>query len=340
MVRRPGTMTSGSCPRAGTVAVLAALALAAPAAAPAAAATAARAPAFALSSDGAAGPLRLHGTAGHVLRGAVRLRNLSRRPITVRLQPADIRTAANGNADYLTTRLSGAGRWLRLAATTVPLAPRETRRIAFTVRVPAGAHGASHYAGVVAVDTAELASAGARTATKAKSFSFQRINRQAVPLTVRLPGPLTRSLTLRSLRIAVAPAGAGLVLGLLPGGSRLIDDARVQLRVLRGSRTVFAHASTLGQLFPGSGLDFRIPWPGRPTQGSYRVVGVIRPTGAAAVQIDQTVDFSPATATRLDRETTPAAPPLPGMPVWVWVAFAAAGIVLVALSSLVWRLRR
>jgi hypothetical protein len=341
MASRPSMTTTVSPARAGALALLSALALAAPAAAPASAAAppAPKPAAFALSASGSAAALRLRGTAGRVLRGAVRVRNVSRRPITVRLQPADIRNASNGNADYVTTRLSGAGRWLRLATTNVRLAPHAIRRVAFTVRIPASSRGASHYAGIVAIDAADIAAAARRRTASAKTFSFSRIVRQALPLTIRLPGPLTRSLALRSVKIAVEPAGAGLVLGLRPGGSVLIASARVRLRVLRDSRTVLSHASTLGQLFPRAGLNFRVPWVGRPTKGSYRVVGVIRPKRAAAVRIDQMIEFTPAEATQLARKTPPAAA-LPGMPLWVWVVLGAGGALLHTLSVTVWKLRR
>ena len=207
---------SSSHPRAGALAVMVASALAASAAAPTSA-TAAASPtpaAFALTAVGASGAMLLHGTAGQVLHGAVRVRNVSRQTITVILQPADIKNAGNGNADYVTTALSHTGRWLHLAAATVRLAPHASRRIAFTVSIPAGTIGASHYAGIVAINAADLAPGGARKGAKGTSFTFYRINRQALPLTIRLPGPLTRSLALRFAKLIVAPVGASLHLGL------------------------------------------------------------------------------------------------------------------------------
>jgi hypothetical protein len=323
---------------AGAAATIAALALAASAAAPTPASAGAPAPsrpAFALTPVGTSGALLMRGRPGRVLHGAVLVRNLSGHRITIKLQRADIRGASNGNADYGTTGLSRTGRWLKLAATTVRLNPHASRKVAYTVRVPVTARGASHYAGIVGVDAAELA---VKT-RKRKSFSFNRVTRQALPLTVRLPGPLTRSLALRSLEIKVEPAGAGLVLGLLPGGTELIARAGVKLRVLRGSRAVVTHDSTLGQLFPGAGLNFRIPLVSQPTKGSYRVVGVIRPERAAPIYIDQTIGFSPAKAAELEREATPGAP-LPGLPLWVWLVLGGAGCLLVMLLLLVWKLRR
>lgn len=337
--------------RPGAVVLLAALALAASAAAPAPAAAAPAAPAapkaatFALTAAGEAGALQLRSAPGRAVRGAVLVRNVSAKPITLRLQPADIRNATNGNADYVTAGRSAAGRWVKLAATTVRLAPKATRKVAFTVRIPTGARGASHYAGIVALDAADLSAAARDRKRKGTNFTISRVTRQALPITLRLPGPLTRKLTLRSVRIVVEPAGAGLVLGLRPGGTVLTQSAPVKLRVSRGPRTILRHASTLGQLFPGDDLAFRIPWAGRQTQGAYRVRGVIRPKNAAPVYIDRSIAFTPAKVKELQRETPPAtqqvaATKQAGLPMWVWLALAAAAVLLLALSFAIWFLAR
>jgi hypothetical protein len=330
--------------RSGAMALLATLALAATAAAPASAAAlpSSKPPAFALSAGGGAFALQLRGIPLDVLSGSVGVRNMSGHPVTVMLQAADIRNSANGNADYATTGLSQAGRWLHLDAATVRLAAHATREVAFTVSIPAGTTGGSHYAGIVAIDAADLAPAAAQTGAKGAGFAFRRINRQAVPITIRMPGPLTRSVTLRSVKLIVQPVGASLTLGLLPGGTVLIEDATIKLRVLRGARTIFTYNSALGQLFPGSSLDYSVPWQhGRPTTGTYRVVGVFRPRDAAAVNIDTTVNFTGAAAATLKRVTPPVAgAPSTGLPIWVWIALGIAAALLIALLVTVYRLSR
>ena len=334
-------------PHTGAVVLLASLALAACAAAPASAAPAPAAPeaaTFALSAAGKTGALRLHSAPGRTVRGAIVVRNVSRRPVVLRLQPADVANATNGNADYVTARRSAAGRWVRLAATTVRLAPKASRKVPFSVHIPAGTRGASHYAGIVAFDAADVTAAARDKQRKGTSFTVSRITRQALPITLRLPGPLTRKLTLRSVKIKVDPAGAGLVLGLRPGGTILTQSAPVKLRVSRGERTILRHSSTLGQLFPGDNLDFRIPWSGRPTEGAYLVRGVIRPKGAAPVYINQSITYTVAKVKELKRETPPVAQVAQtkdaALPMWVWLALAGAGALLLTLSLAVWRLAR
>lgn len=131
------------------------------------------------------------------------------------------------------------------------------------------------------------------------------------------------------------------MLGLLPGGTELIESARIKLRVVRGDHTIFRYVSTLGQLFPDAPLEYRIPWKGQPTPGSYHVVGVIYPQGTAAVHINQAVEFTAAKATQLKHATPPTAQPATSsMPAWVWVVLAAGAGVLITLSLAVWKLAR
>jgi hypothetical protein len=342
MAKRPIMMLISARLHVGPKALAAALALAAFAAAPAWAAAPSPPPVgFTLSPVGTTSSISLHGTPGRMLKGAVLVRNVSRHPVTVILQRADIRNASNGDADYVTSGLTGTGRWLHLSAGGVRLAPYASRRVAYTVSVPRAAAGGSHYGGIVATNAADFAAVAGRGQAKGRKFIFYRISRQALPLTIHLPGRLSRSLALRSVKLVVAPIGAGLVLGLLPRGSELTEQAQVQLRVLRGTHRVFIYASTLGQLFPGGGLNYRISWPGRPTQGTYRVLGTIRPQGSATIHINKTVTFTGALVTRLARDTPPASQrATAGTPGWMVIALGVAAVLVIALLTAVWRLAR
>ncbi len=328
--------------RCGIVALTATLALAAIGTAPSRARAAATAH-FALTLVGGGEAQLLHGTPGSVVHGAVNVRNLSAEEVTVALQPADIRTGANGYADYQTTNLALAGRWITLEANSVRLAPHAGGEVAFAVAIPRSTQGASHYAGIVAIDQAELAAA----ATKASPGSspkghvtIHHIDREAVPLVIRIPGPLIRSLALHTAQLGVQAGSAVLTLGMLPGGTDLIQKATIDLRVVRGSDTIFRYSGVIGQIFPGSGLNYAIHWKGKPTTGSYQVVGVIRPEGAPAVNVDRTVQFTSAKAVQLERETPPVAAAPTSIPWWVWLALTAAGVALLGMSAALWRSSR
>jgi hypothetical protein len=337
MAERPIHMT---CLRVWATAVPATVALAALAAAPALAAPPRPQPAvFALSPVGTPGAVLLHGAAGRVLRGSVSVRNLSRKRISVRLQRADLGNASNGNADYITAGVHRTGLWLRLQTATVHLAPHATRRVGYTIRIPRGSTGASHYAGIVAINAAELAQARAHPKHPRRSFTFHRIDRQAIPITIRLPGPLVRRLALGSVRLSVKPVGAAVMLGLEPGGSDLIESTAITLRVLRGQHTIFSTATTLGQLFPGAPLAYRIPWKGRPAAGTYRVLGTIRPQGAPIIRIRARVTVSGANVKQLAHGTAAAAQQqaASSIPGWIWVALAIAAVLLIVIPLFVWK---
>jgi hypothetical protein len=328
---------------AGAKALVATLTLAAIAGAPASAAVSSLMPtAFGLTAVGSPGSIHLRGTAGRVLRGAVLLRNLSGQPITVVLQRSDITNAANGNATFDTTKITGCGVWLRLSSGRVSVPPHSSRRVPYTVSVPAGATGGSHYAGIVAFNATNVARPAVRGKSNGTSFTIFRISREALPVTIRVPGPLTRSLSLTSVKLNAGSSGAALVLGLLPGGTELTERAEVKLRVLRGPRTIFTYTGGLGQLFPGvGGLSFRIPWRGLPRPGRYRVLGTIRPQGSAVINIDQTIGFTAAKAAQLARALPSVAQaPRSGTPAWMWIALAVAVALLLALLLTVWRLAR
>ena len=142
------------------------------------------------------------------------------------------------------------------------------------------------------------AAATAQKTNRKQGFTIYRIDRLALPITIRMPGPLTRSVSLRSVKLTVNPV-ASLMLGLAPAGTVLIQGATIHLQVLRGTRTIFKYESTLGQLFPNTGLNYRVLWHGTPTPGSYDVLGVFRPQGAPSINIDQTVKFTAANVSEL-----------------------------------------
>ena len=322
---------------------MAALALAAVLAAPAAAAGAAAAgrPTFALAALGSRRAPLLRGLPGQVLHGAVQVRNLTDREVTVLLQPASIGNASNGNAEYETAHVSGAGRWLSLQTSRVRLAAHQSERVSYAISVPAGTSGASHYAGIVATDAAELAQASVRGRPAGRTFTFSRINRQAIPVTVRLPGPLSRAISLRSVNVAIQPDGAALMLGLMPSGSDLIQSTRLRLRVQQAGRTLFSYSTTLGQLFPGRPLRYRVPWNGPSSPGRYEVLGVIQPSGAPSISFQRYVEITAPQREKLERQM-PAGPTrvTTSIPDWVWIALGVAALLLAGLSLALARLWR
>ena len=117
-------------------------------------------------------------------------------------------------------------------------------------------------------------------------------------------------------------------------------SAPVKLRVSRGPQTILTHSSSLGQLFPGAGLAFRIPL-GRQSQRG-RVPRQGRDPAPAAPPRSSSTRRSPSarrTRAQLESRTTLGAPDS-GTPLWMWVALGVAGLLVALLLFLLWRLER
>jgi len=112
--------------------------------------------------------------------------------------------------------------------------------------------------------------------------------------------------------------------------------------VLRGQHKIFTTTTTLGQLFPGAPLAYRIPWKGRPAAGTYRVVGTIRPQGARVIHVNASLTVSGAKAKQLAQGTTAGAQQeaAAGIPGWIWVALALAAVLLIVVPLFVWKYAR
>lgn len=283
---------------------------------------------------------------GSVLTGAVRVRNTSRQARTVRLSTADIGTAQLGGAVYG----DGAGRriggWLSLQSGTVKVPPHGNRIVRFRVRVPAGATSGVHYAGITAVDAADLRSA--RTAAKggSKSIVFHRIERMALPIRLQVPGHSSPRLVARGAKVAVNAAGANALLTLENTGRRLILNTGVDLRVVRGARTIARAKQPMREFVPDSSTAYPVAIPGVPAAGDYRLVGQVKPAGAPVLNIDEVLHVSGNTVSKARRslQNGTARPATSGgISIFVWIALgggtAAFAVLLVAFARMRRRLK-
>jgi hypothetical protein len=326
-------------------AVLATLALAALAAAPAAASSAAppQPAGFYVASDKATSALRLNGRPGTTLTSRVNVYNTTARDKVVRLQAADLETASAGGLSYDTIGLRREGTWMHLRSGRVRVPARGSTPVSFSVRVPAGVRGGSHYAGIVATD-ADPAPAPSKTssAKDRRTFEVRRVLRMAVPVTVALPGPRRRSVDYTGASLSTDGGRPALSLNFKNSGTVLIQGATVDVRVERNGKQVVKSNSATAQLMPDSGVEYRVPWTGRAAAGDYRLVGVITPQGAKPVSIDEVVTVSDKEADRATRQLKPpvAAAPKASTPVAVWLALAGAALLVAGMGTAMWRMRK
>jgi hypothetical protein len=274
--------------------------------------------------------LRFQSTPGHRLSGAVRVVNRSRHGRDVRLQVTDLESAATGGIAFPAARPRATGTWLRLGLTSVHLGPGQSQIVTFTGRVPKGARAGQHFAGVVAVDTAQLTG---KARASSEGVRVRQMTRLATPIQVDLPGPLTGRLNVEDVRIAVDAGGAALAMELRNTGTRLLRTTAVNLRVEQNGHTLFRHRDRLLELVPDSAIAYPVAWPtASVAMGTYRVVGTLRPEGVPPVTIDRQVRVGGAVSRKLERSTGVAALPDPGKaPMWM-LALLGASLALAGLS--------
>lgn len=279
---------------------------------------------------------------GQTVSGAVRLQSRTGKPQTVRLQALDLVTARTGGIEFPSGRPHATGAWLKLQHRDVALPARATRIIRFTARVPAKAAAGQHYAGIVAINRAELRRANA-PADKA-GVELRAVTRIALPVRFRLPGAAGRSVAVRRLAFAADASGSRLDLDLRSTGHLLIRGSRIDLRVAeQGGRRLFRHKATLAEFIPQTTIRYPIAWRGTPKYGTYRLTGTVKPKGAPVLRIDKTVTFGRPEAKKVKQQTGVVAsgdPDAGAPPLMLIVALGAALLLAIAASVGYLRLRR
>jgi hypothetical protein len=267
------------------------------------------------------------GVPGHSVVGRVQLSNRTGGQKRIGLRAVDVRTAATGGLEYGAGAPRSAGRWLTLARRSIVLSPGTTVQVPFRVRVPAGAGPGDHFAGIVAVDSAEVARQGRRSRAGG-DLQLRFVSRLAIAVHMRLPGPAHRRMEFRGAEIVVSPAGARLVLRLRNAGNRLLLRSHGDVTVSQDGEDLFTARVDPDSFVPGTEIGFPVPWLGRPARGTYRVHGVIRPRGAPAVRIDTNVEFGAKQARQYKRQTGKEAK-AGGTPMLMWVVLCFAGLLAV-----------
>jgi hypothetical protein len=328
--------------RAALASLTALAASAAGAAAPAAHAATATDGAVALQPAGGKHRLAYTAAPGDVVHGAVRLKNAGRQARDIKLTAVDVGTAAFGGAVYGDATGKRTGRWVTLEAGTVRVGARSTKTVHFSVQVPRGTSKGVHYAGITAVDVAQLRAASTRRKRAGKRIVFHRITRFALPLKVRVPGAVSPRLTFRGAEVDVDAAGANILMKLENTGRTLLRSTDVKLRLAQGDRTLVDVHQPLREFVPGTAAKFPITLPGIPSEGDYRVVGTIRPEGAPAIAVDETVHIDGKSVKKAERSVVArTAPPADGgMGIVLYLAIGGLAVVAIGFGVAFARMRR
>lgn len=319
---------------AGTCVLLTVAASAAPSAAQAAPVP------FSFSAVGTPDYHRFGVRAGDDVRGTVRIVNRSGRTRVVRLQTLDLVTGDRGGIVFRSGRPSATGAWLRLDRRDVRLRPGASARVGYSAQVPARVATGEHYAGVVAIDRADLRAAARRPSGR-RGVVLRHITRLALPVRFTVGGPAERTMAAGRADFAADAAGSRIDLPLRSTGAKLIREAEVDFAVRddRG-RTLFTHKATLGEFVPRTIARYPIAWRGRAAEGRYRLVGTVRPKGAPVIRLDQTLEFTRRRAEDLESQTGEQAATAAGPPLLLLVGLALALVAAIAATAAYVRLRR
>jgi hypothetical protein len=277
---------------------------------------------------------------GSVINGAVVVRNAAKRPAVVRLAAVDVGTAPLGGAIYGKVAGRRIGSWVTLGARAVTVPGDSARKVNFTVRVPSDARPGAHYAGITAMDAAQAA--GRKGTGKAKNMTLHRITRFALPIKVRIPGPVSPKLSYQGSKVAVDARGAKVLVRLRNPGGTLIRSTTVNLRLRHGTRTVAAARQPLMEFVPDTAAKYPVALAVMPVEGDYRLVGEIRPAGAPVVKVDDIVHIDGKKVKQTQRSIVGRTAPIParsGSPL-IWVALGGVSLLALALLLAFVRMRR
>jgi hypothetical protein len=221
------------------------------------------------------------GKRGKTITSEVRVTNAGTAAGTAYLYAVDATTGQTSGTVYLARRNKrrDVGRWLRLGAASVTLAPGESKIVAFTFTVPRKARGGDHVGGIVA-ENARLKT-GAKAAQSKGRGGFQITIRELtiVGVEVQLPGGSPK-LGFSHVKAGGQTGHQAILLGLGNSGGLLLKPrGKVVVRDSHG-KLVKRAALSLDTLIPSTKIDYPVYFPGRPLRpGKYKVTLDLRYAG-------------------------------------------------------------
>jgi len=295
-------------------------------------------PGFSVAAAGFSSYFRYSLEPGRHARGALRLVSQSGRTIHVLIQGVDVGTAATGGLAYGASESDAVDRLLTLSRHGVRLDAGTTVEVPFGVAVSRALGPGDHFAGIVALNRAQVRAA--RRGSRRKGFSLRFLPRLAIAVQVTVPGQATHVLQFGNAGIDVTPSSTDVTLLLRNSGNKLIKRTGGRLAVSQNGRVLVRRGVALDAFVPGTTLLYRIPLVGRPAEGSYSVRGILRPERGAPVPVDATVSFGAAAAREFKRETGREATSSGPSTLLVAGLIGASVVVLVLLGALLRTRRR
>ena len=228
--------------------------------------------------------------------GTLELRNRLDKRVTVRLDRVDGLTASTLGSAYRVRggAIHGATRWMRLSARKVLLGPHGTANVSVKV-IPSQRSRPGEYLSGISVQAVE-----GRAQPKARgNLAISSVQRYAIGVVVRLPGPRHPLIRLTRARVEREAAGVTFYLEGRNPGNVILQNVQGQLTISQGKRLVARKALGPGTFVSGTSIAYPLLTPKeRPREGTvYRVRAFLRYRGGIA-RLDTLVRFGHLSALR------------------------------------------
>ncbi|MEA2426771.1 MAG: hypothetical protein QOF37_399 [Thermoleophilaceae bacterium] len=266
------------------------------------AAQAAPSPAVTVAVHTASGPggsyFDIWGTPGKsVAAGTLELHNTARHPVTVLVDPVGALTASTLGSAYQVRAIAprGPATWTRFASRRLVLGPLATSIVPVSVALPAGAPAGDYLSGV------SVQSLTKPDVKRMKgNVAIASVQRYAVGLVVRVPGPRTPLIRLTHASVKREPSGLTFYVYGTNAGNAILQNVYGSILVTKGKRVVAR--TPVGPATFVTGTSIAYPLLTRreqPREGSvYRVRATMHYASGRVARLDQQVRFGHGDAVR------------------------------------------
>ncbi|MGQ0843861.1 MAG: WxL protein peptidoglycan domain-containing protein [Sporichthyaceae bacterium] len=201
--------------------------------------------------------------AGAVVQDSVRVKNFSKRELSVTIYASDARTTESGALDLLPAgeKPRDVGAWIVLEQSELKIAPGETTDVKFTMTVPENAESGDHVGGIVTSYVAPGTSEG-------QPVKLDR--RLGTRVQVRIEGPLNPGIVVTGMDTryenTLNPLGKGKTVVSYTvkntGNVRMAARQRVKVSGLLGIGGKTVNLKDMPELLPGNSLTLNTVVPG------------------------------------------------------------------------------
>jgi hypothetical protein len=221
--------------------------------------------------------------------GTLELRNRLDRSIKVALDRVDGLTASTLGSAYRLrgSKIHGPTRWIRLSHRRVTLPPHGRTTISVTVSPRGRARPGDYLSGI------GIQALGKRRRTRTRgNLAISSIQRYAIGVVIRVPGPRHPLIQFTGARVAREPAGVTFFTSARNRGNVILQGVRGQVTITQGRRLVARKPIGPGTFVTGTSVSYPLLVADeRPKEGTvYRVRAFLRYRGKIA-RLDTNVRF-------------------------------------------------